>query len=130
MQELVAPDMTVGLQIRDLTPVAAASMIAADCDVPLYAALTDPLWFDEKEAALRVNPAELSPAPTDTVCGALSMLLTVDIDILAPPAGAALVRVTVQELDDDGPMVDGLQASEETATVAERLTVAVAELLL
>jgi hypothetical protein len=48
----------------------------------------------------------------------------------APPAGAALVSVTVQTLDELCPRVVGLHASEETRTEADKPTVALAELLL
>jgi hypothetical protein len=49
---------------------------------------------------------------------------------LAPPVGAAWVRVTVQVLEELAPMLDGLQASDDRSTDAARFTVALAELLL
>jgi hypothetical protein len=48
----------------------------------------------------------------------------------APPVGAAFVKVTVQVLEEFGPRLVGLQASEEIRTEAARLTVVLAELLL
>lgn len=62
--------------------------------------------------------------------GAVRRLLTVDTLTLAPPVGAALVSVTVQELEAFEPRLVGLQASEETATGATSPMFAVAELLL
>jgi hypothetical protein len=47
---------------------------------------------------------------------------------VAPPVGAAWVRVTVQVLEEFGPRLVGLQASEETSTDATRLMLALAEL--
>jgi hypothetical protein len=57
------------------------------------------------------------------------MLLTVDIEIVAPPAEALFVNVAVQVLKLLGPMLVGLQATEETSTAALKLMVAVAELV-
>jgi hypothetical protein len=54
----------------------------------------------------------------------------VDKVTLAPPAGAAWVRVTVQVLDEVCARLPGLHESAETSTGATRLTVVLAELLL
>ena len=48
----------------------------------------------------------------------------------APPAGAALLNVTVQALDAFGPRLAGLQPSDVTVTGATRLTVVLADVLL
>jgi hypothetical protein len=77
-----------------------------------------------------VNATELDPAAITTDDGAVSKLLTVDRRTLAPPVGAACVRVTVQVLEEFGPRLVGLQASEETSAGATRLMLALAELLL
>ncbi len=47
---------------------------------------------------------------------------------LLPPAGAGLLRVTVQELSALGPRLLGLQANEETTVADTRLIVTGAEL--
>jgi hypothetical protein len=49
---------------------------------------------------------------------------------LAPPAGVALVSVTVHVLEALGPRLVGLQATDETSTGATSVTVVFAELLL
>jgi hypothetical protein len=49
---------------------------------------------------------------------------------VTPPAGAGWYRVTVQVLEELGPRLVGLQASEETSTGATRLILPLAELLL
>jgi hypothetical protein len=49
---------------------------------------------------------------------------------LAPPAGAALVSVTVHVLEALGPRLVGLQVTDETKTGATRLIVVLPELLL
>ena len=77
--------------------------------------------------ALKV--AEVAAAATVTDAGAVSVALVLVRVTLAPPVGAAWVRVTVQVLEELGPRLAGLQASEETST-ATRLMVALAEVLL
>ena len=47
---------------------------------------------------------------------------------IAPPVGAALLRVTVQVLEELGLRLLGLQASAVISTGATRLTLALAEL--
>ena len=56
--------------------------------------------------------------------------MVLDRVTIAPPAGAPLVRITVQVLEALDPRLVGLQASEETWTEAEatRLMLVVAEL--
>lgn len=77
-----------------------------------------------------MKTADVLPSPTATEAGAVSRLLTTDRRTLAPPAGAFLLNVTVQVLEDDGPKVVGTQTSEDTSTGATKLTLAPAELLL
>ena len=75
--------------------------------------------------ALKV--AVVAAAATVTNAGAVSVALVLVRVTVAPPVGAAWVRVTVQVLEELGPRLAGVQASEETST-ATRLTVALAEL--
>jgi hypothetical protein len=74
--------------------------------------------------------AEIAPADTVTDAGTLRAELVLVKATMAPPAGAALLRVTVQVVEEMGPRLSELQASEETSTGATRLMVALAELLL
>ena len=76
-----------------------------------------------------VKVAEVAAAATVTDAGTVSVALVLVRVTAAPPVGAAWVRVTVQALEELGPTLAGLQASDETST-ATRLTVALAELLL
>jgi hypothetical protein len=48
----------------------------------------------------------------------------------APPAGAAFVSVIVHKVEAFGPMLAGLQDSDDTPTEPSRLMVAVAVILL
>jgi len=74
--------------------------------------------------------ADVAAAGTVTETGTVRVALVLDTVTVAPPAGAALVSVTVQVLEELGPRLVGLQASAETRTEATRLMVALAELLL
>jgi hypothetical protein len=121
VHRLVAPDMTpVGLHVIEATVTGEAREIVADCEDPLYAAITEPLWFAANTPACRVNTPELDPAAIASDDGADRMLFTTDRTMLTPPAGAFLLRVTVQLLEDDGPSVAGTQTSEDTNTGATR----------
>jgi hypothetical protein len=77
-----------------------------------------------------VKFADVPAAATATEAGTVSVALEFARVTLAPPVGAAWLRVTVQVLEELDPMLAGVQASEETSTGATRLTVALAELLL
>jgi hypothetical protein len=78
--------------------------------------------------ALKV--AVVAAAATVTDAGTVRVELVLVRVTLAPPVGAAWDRVTVQVLEEFGPRLVGLQASEETSTDATRLMLALAELLL
>ena len=78
--------------------------------------------------ALKV--AVMAVAATVTEAGAVRVALVLVRMTAAPPAGAAWVRVTVQVLEEFGPRLAGLQASEETSTGAIKLILALAELVL
>ena len=72
--------------------------------------------------------AEVAPAGTVTDAGTVTVALVFVRVTIAPPAGAAFVKVTVQVPEEFGPRLLGLQASEETSTEAARLTLVLAEL--
>ena len=76
--------------------------------------------------ALKV--AVVAAAATVTDAGTVSVELVLVRVTEAPPVGAAWVRVTVQVLEEFGPRLVGLQASEETSAGATRLMLALAEL--
>jgi len=78
--------------------------------------------------ALKV--AVLAAAATVTEAGTVKVALVFVRVTLAPPVGAAFVSVTVHVLDEFGPKLVGLQATDETNAGATRLTVVLAELLL
>ena len=79
-------------------------------------------------AVVALNVAVVAPAATVTDAGTVSEELVLASAILAPPAGADWVKVTLHVLDEFGPRLAGLHESEETSTEAARLIAAVAEL--
>ena len=76
-----------------------------------------------------LNVAVVAAAATTTDTGTVRVASVLVKVTVAPPVGAAWVRVTVQVLEEFGPRVLGLHASDETST-AVRLMVALAEVLL
>jgi hypothetical protein len=75
--------------------------------------------------ALKVT--DMAAAATVIDVGTVSVALVSVRVTAAPPVGAAWVKVTMQELEELGPRLVGLQTSDETSTDAVRLTVALAD---
>jgi len=74
--------------------------------------------------------ADVLVAATVTDEGTVSAALVFDKLTLAPPVGAACVKVTVQVLEEFCPRLPGLHDNVETVADATRLTLVLAELLL
>ncbi len=119
-----------GLQPSDDTNTGANRLIVAFAELLLYVAVTIALWLLLIVVVVALNVAVVAAAATVTEAGTLKAVLLLLSVTLAPPAGAGCVRVTVQVLDAFCPRLVGLQTSDETETVATRLIVALAELLL
>ena len=81
-----------------------------------------------KLRVVTVKLAELDVAATVTEAGTLRIELLSASVTLAPPVGAVWVKVTVQVLEELGPIVEGLQASEDTPSEAPRLSVVLTKL--
>ena len=79
-------------------------------------------------AVVALKVADMAAAATVTEAGTVRVALVLVRVTVAPPVGAGWVRVTVQELEELGPRLVGVQASVETSTGATRLMVALAEL--
>ena len=125
------PETTlVGLQASEETKAEATRLMVVLAELPLYLAVIVTLLLLLKAAVVALKLAEVAAAPTVTDAGIVRVELVSDRVTTAPADGAALVRVTVQVLEELGPMLVGLQASEETetGTGATRLTVVLAEL--
>ena len=82
-----------------------------------------------EEPAVALNVAVVAPAVIVTDVSTVSRALLLASVTVAPPVGAFSVTVTVHVLTPLCPRLVGLQASVETSTGANRLTVAVFELL-
>ena len=80
-------------------------------------------------AAVALKFAVLAPAATVIEAGTVSEVLLLESVMLEPPVGAFWASVTVQALTALWPRLVGLQATPETSTGANRLIVAVWELL-
>ena len=81
-------------------------------------------------AVVALKVADVAAAATVTDAGTVNVELVLVRAMLAPPAGAGWVRVTVQVVEELGPTLVGEHASEEIRTDAARVTVVLAELLL
>jgi hypothetical protein len=81
-------------------------------------------------AVVTMKLTDVAAAGTVTDGATVRVALEFERVTVAPPAGAGWVRVTVQVLEELGPMPAGAQVKDDTSTVAARLTVALAELLL
>ena len=75
-----------------------------------------------------MNVAEVAAAATVTDAGTVSIALLFDTLTIAPPVGAALLRLTVQVLEALGPRLLGLQASAEMSTGATEMLPPIADM--
>jgi hypothetical protein len=131
VQVLVAPEARLaGLQASEETRTGATRLTMVLAELPLYVAVVVVFWSPLMAAVVALKLTEVAAAAAVTDAGTVRAELVSDRVTIAPPAGAALVNVIVQVLEELGPRLAGLQASEETRTEATRLTVVLAELLL
>ena len=79
-------------------------------------------------AVVALNVDVVALAATVTDAGTVRVELVFVSATLAPPVGAGCVKATVHVVEELGPRLVGLQASDETNTGATRPTVALAEL--
>jgi hypothetical protein len=79
-------------------------------------------------AVVALKLAEVAAAATVTDAGTARAELVLARATMAPPLGAGWVKVKVQALEEFGPRLLGVQATEETDTGTTRLTAVVAEL--
>ena len=120
----------VGLQASDETNTGATRLTLVFAELPLYVAVTVALELLAMVVVVALKVAEVAAAATVIDVGTVRAELVFVTVTMAPPVGAALVSEMVHVLEEFGPRLVGLQASEETNTGATRVTVALAELLL
>ena len=120
----------MGLQATPETSTGASRLIVAVCELLPRVAVTVALWLLAiVAAAVALKVAVVDPAVTVTDAGTVSEALLLASVTLDPPVGAVWVSVTVQVLTALWPRLVGLHATPETSTGANRLIVAVCELL-
>ena len=81
----------------------------------------------EIAAVVALNVALVAPEATVTEAGTVSAEVLLESAMLAPPAGAAWFKVTVEALEVFAPKVVGLHASDEICAVATKLIFVVSE---
>ena len=111
-----------------VTGPTATSERVVDTEEPLKLAVTMAVWSERSTPVVALKVAAVAPAATGTEAGTVRVGLLLDRLTLAPPVGAALVRMTVQVLAALGPRVVEAQNSEETRTGDTRDTLAEMEL--
>jgi hypothetical protein len=115
--------MLVGLQVREETSTDGVRRMLVFAELPLYVALL-------MAAVVTVNVAEVAEVPMVTDPGIVSVVPVLDRTMLAPPVGAACVRVTVQVLEEFEARLLRLQDREDSDAGATRVNVVLAELAL
>ena len=130
VQALVAAEpKVVGLQVTEASATGADKVNETVGEALPRVAVSTAVPFALMVPAVAVKLAEVAPATTVTVAGTLRAGLLLDSPTLVPPAGAALVRVTVQALVAAEPKVVGLQVTEASATGADKVNETVGEAL-
>ena len=100
---------TVGTQLRDARAAGAVNPSENVADPLLRLAVRVALVSLETVAAVAVKLAVVAPPFTATDAGTVAEALLLDRPTLAPPAGAAALRVTVQALVPGVATEDGVQ---------------------
>ena len=97
-------------------------------ELPLYAAVIVALALLLTAPVVAVKAPVSAPAVTVAEAGTVRVAFVFVRLTLAPPAGAALVSVTVQAVEEFGPTLVGVQDNADTSTGETRATLVFAEL--
>ena len=120
--------MLVGLQITEETSTNGARLMVVFAEPPLYAAVMVAIELLAMAAAVTVNVSEVAKDAMVNEPGIVNVGLLFDRIMVAPPVGAACVRVTVQVLEDFAARLLGLQDRVDSDAGAIKVKVLVAEL--
>ena len=120
--------MLVGLQVREKTCMDGVRLRVVFAELPLYVAVTVAVELLLTAAVVTVNVAEVAEDPMVTDPGIVSVVPVLDRTMLAPPAGAPCVRVTVQILEEFEARLLRLQDREDSDAGANKVNVLLAEL--
>ena len=118
----------VGLQVTAETSTNGARLMVVFAEPPLYAAVMVAIELLAMAAAVTVNVPEVAKDAMVNEPGMVNVALLFDRMMLAPPVGAACVRVTVQVLEDFAARLLGLQDRVDSDAGAIKVKVLVAEL--
>jgi len=99
-------------------------------ELPSYVAVIVAFELPPMAAVVTENVPEVAAAATVTDPGIVNIVLVFASTMLAPPAGAACVRVTVQVLEEFAAMLPGLQERVDSNAGAIKVKVLLAELSL
>jgi hypothetical protein len=122
--------MLVGLQLRKETSTDGVRLTVVFAEPPLYAAVIVAIELLPTAAVVTENVPEVAPAATVTDPGIVNVVLLSDKMMLAPPVGAACVRVTVQVPEEFAAMLLGLQDRVDSDAGAIKVRMMLAELSL
>jgi hypothetical protein len=111
---LPAPVMLVGLHDKEVTWPVAFSVMLAVWLTPNAVAVMTGVWVAVTALAMAVNPALDDPAAMVTLAGTVRLVLLLE-RATAKLDGAAMFKVTVQEILPAPVMLDGAQARLDTA---------------
>lgn len=112
VQLAVSPvERLAGPQLKAVRTVAATSESEAVCEPPLKLAVITTVPSVAMAPAVAVKVAEVAPAATVTVGGTVSAAALLDSETTAPPAPAALLRLTLQVAVPDEDRLVGAQPS-------------------
>jgi hypothetical protein len=120
----------VGVQLRVIAAAEVTRLMVTLPELPPRVAVTVADWLLETAVVVALKVAEVAAPGIVTDAGTVRVELVLVRVMVAPPVGAAPLRVTVQVLEALGPRLVGLQASKETSTDAVKLMIALAEVLL
>jgi len=121
----------VGLRATEVRATLAAGVMVSAAVlltllyVPLIVAETE----DVTDWVVTVKVAVVAPAATVTEAGTIAETLLLESDTLAPPEGAAPLRVTVPVADVPPVRLEGLTETDDRETVVEGVILSAADLL-
>jgi hypothetical protein len=104
----------VGVQVSELGVSVSVKLIEEVFVLPFNAAVTIAVWAVEMVPAVALNVPVVAPAAIDSEAGTVRIALSSDRATTLPPAGAALLNVTVQVLARPETRPVGVQSSDET----------------
>jgi hypothetical protein len=113
-----------GVHDKDVSCAGALTVRAKVCEAPFRVAVSVAFWFEFTAPTVALKVVLLCPTVITALPGTLTLALLLERAMVAPPEGAAAVRVTVQVAVPGAFTVPGEQLKPLTWTAATRLSVA------